>query len=201
MALTDTAIRGTKAGPKPFKMYDQEGLFLLVNPGGSKLWRWRYRFAGKEKLMALGEYPLVPLREVRERHSEARKALANGIDPMAERKAEAATKQREAEDRQREAEGSFENITRKWWEWWSIGKSPRHADTVMRRLEADVFPTFGHKFIDAVTTADVREVMLTIEKRDARDVCQTNPRDHITSFSVCDRTRPRQSEPRRGFQA
>ena len=56
MALTDTAIRGTKPGKKPFKIYDREGLFLLVNPGGSKLWRWRYRFDGKEKLMALGEY-------------------------------------------------------------------------------------------------------------------------------------------------
>ena len=55
MALTDTAIRGTKPGTKPFKMYDREGLFLLVNPSGSKLWRWRYRFDGKEKLMALGE--------------------------------------------------------------------------------------------------------------------------------------------------
>ena len=57
MALTDTAIRGAKPDTKPLKMYDREGLFLLVNPVGSKLWRWRYRFNGKEKLMALGEYP------------------------------------------------------------------------------------------------------------------------------------------------
>ncbi len=59
MALTDTAIRGAKAGKEPFKVYDREGLFLLVNPSGSKLWRWRYRFEGKEKLMAMGEYPLL----------------------------------------------------------------------------------------------------------------------------------------------
>ena len=110
-------------------MYDRDGLFLLVNPGGSKLWRWRYRFDGKEKMMALGEYPLVTLKEARERHFAARKTLAAGIDPMAERKAEAEAKQREAEARQREAENSFENIARKWWEWWSVGKSPRHADT------------------------------------------------------------------------
>jgi len=62
MALTDTAIRGTKPRQKPFKVYDRDGLFLLVNPSGSKLWRWRYRVDGKEKLMALGEYPLVGLR-------------------------------------------------------------------------------------------------------------------------------------------
>jgi hypothetical protein len=89
MALTDTAIRGTKPGQKLFKVYDRDGLFLLVNPGGSKLWRWRYRFDGKEKLMALGEYPLVNLGEARELHFAARKTLAAGIDPMAERKAEA----------------------------------------------------------------------------------------------------------------
>jgi hypothetical protein len=116
MALTDTAIRGTKPG--------QKGLFLLVNPGGSKLWRWRYRFDGKEKLMALGEYPLVNLAQARELHFAARKTLATGIDPMAERKAEAHFKQRETEARQREAQNSFENVACKWWEWWSIGKFP-----------------------------------------------------------------------------
>jgi len=61
MALTDNRIQGTKPRQKLFKMYDRDGLFLLVNPGGSKLWRWRYRVDGKEKLMALGEYPLVNL--------------------------------------------------------------------------------------------------------------------------------------------
>jgi len=181
MALTDTAIRGTKPGQKPFKVYDRDGLFLLVNPGGSKLWRWRYRFDGKEKLMALGEYPLVNLGQIRELHLAARKTLATGIDPMAKRKAEVDAKQRETEARQREAENSFENVARKWWEWWSIGKSPRHADTVRRRLEADVFPAFGHKFIDAVTAADIRELMLAIEKRDARDVAK---RSHETTSQI-----------------
>ena len=92
MALTDTAIRATKPREKPYKVYDRDGLFLLVNPSGSKLWRWRYRFDGKEKLMALGEYPVVNLAEARERHFAARKMLAAGIDPMAERKAEAETR-------------------------------------------------------------------------------------------------------------
>jgi integrase len=181
MALTDTAIRGKKPGKKPFKMYDRDGLFLLVNPGGSKLWRWRYRFEGKEKLMALGEYPVVTLGLARELHLAARKTLAAGIDPMAERKVESEAKHREVEARQREAQNSFESVARKWWEWWSIGKSPRHADTVMRRLEADVFPAFGHKFIDAVMAADVRELMLAIERRDARDVAK---RSHETASQI-----------------
>src|SRR5579875_2021166 len=67
---------------------NRDGLFLLVNPGGSKLWRWRYRFDGKEKLMALGEYPIVSLAQARERQFAERKKLEAGIDPMAERPAE-----------------------------------------------------------------------------------------------------------------
>ena len=145
MALSDTAIRATKPGKRPYKVYDRDGLFLLINPSGSKLWRWRYRFGGKEKLMALGEYPVVNLAQARERQLAARKTLDFDLDPMAERKAEAEIRQREAEVRQRQAENSFENIARKWWEWWSPGKSPRHTDYVLRRLEADVFPALEEK--------------------------------------------------------
>lgn len=172
MALTDTAIRGTKPGLKPFKMYDRDGLFLLVNPGGSKLWRWRYYFEGKEKLMALGEYPVTPLVQARELHLAARKTLAAGVNPMAERKAETEAKQRAVVSQQREAENSFEKVARKWWAWWSIGKSPNHTDQVMRRLVADVFPAIGHKFMDAITATDVRDILLPIEQRGARDVAK-----------------------------
>jgi integrase len=172
MPLTDTAIRGSKPATRPFKIYDRDGLFLLINPSGSKLWRWRYRADGKEKLMALGEYPVIGLAEVRERHLAARKKLANGVDPMDERKADAATKQENAKALLRQAESSFEKIARKWWASWSIGKSPRHADQVMRRLEADVFPSIGHKFVDDVTAADVRDLVLAIEQRGARDVAK-----------------------------
>jgi integrase len=181
MGLTIKEIDNAKPDDKPYKLADGGGLCLLVSPSGARLWRWRYRFDGKEKMMALGEYPLVSLSQARELHFAARKALASGIDPMAERKAETEEKQREAEARQREAKNSFENVARKWWEWWSIGKSPRHADTVLRRMEADVFPAFGHKFIDAITAADIRELMLAIERRDARDVAK---RCHETAGQI-----------------
>jgi integrase len=181
MALTDTAIRGAKPAEKAFKLYDRDGLFLLVNPGGSKLWRWRYRFDGKEKLMALGEYPMLSLGSARELHLTARKTLASGVDPMAERKAETEAKQQVIQERQREAENSFENVAREWWEWWAKGKSPRHADTVKRRMASDIYPAFGHKYINAVTPADVRELMLKIEKRDARDVAK---RCHETTSQI-----------------
>lgn len=172
MALTIREIENAKPAGKPYKMTDGGGLCLLIAPSGAKLWRWRYYFDGKEKMMAFGEYPVVSLKEARDLHFEARKTLAAGSDPMAERKAEAEAKQKETEARQREAENSFEKIGRKWWAWWSVGKSPRHVDTVMRRLEADVFPTIGHKFIDAITAADIRELILPIEARGARDVAK-----------------------------
>jgi hypothetical protein len=143
MPLSDIAVRRLKPRGKADKVYDRDGLFLLVNPCGSKLWRWRYRFDLKEKLMALGEYPVISLALAREHHLAARKILASGIDPMADRKSEAEAKQREVEAREREAENAFEAVARKWWEWWTVGKSPRHTDYGLRRLEADVFPAFG----------------------------------------------------------
>jgi integrase len=181
VALTIKQIESAKPSAKPYKLADGGGLCLLIVSSGAKLWRWRYRFDGKEKMMALGEYPFVSLAEARERQYSARKKLGAGIDPMAERKTEAEFRQREIEARQREAESSFEKIARKWWEWWSVGKSPRHADYVLRRLEADVFPALGPKFMDAVTAADIRKLMLAIESRGARDVAK---RAHETTGQV-----------------
>ena len=100
---------------------------------------------------------------------------------MAERKAEGEAKQKEAAARQREAENSFESVAREWWKWCLIGKSPRHADTTMRRMEADVFPAYGHKSINEVTAADVRQLMIGVEKRDARDVAK---RIHETTSQI-----------------
>jgi integrase len=179
--LTIKEINNAKLSSKPYKLADGHGLCLLVNPTGSKLWRWRYRFDGKEKMMAFGEYPLVSLKEARELHFAVRKTLAAGIDPMAERKAGTDAKLREVEAQERESESSFEKIARKWWGWWAIGKSPRHADTVMRRLEADVFPAYGHKFIDAITPADIRELMLIVAGRGAGDVAR---RVHETTGQI-----------------
>jgi len=170
--LTLKEIENATPKAKPYKLADGGGLCLLVTPSGAKLWRLRYRFAGKEKMMALGEFPIVTLKEVRERHFELRKALGAGLDPMAARKAEAVAKREELKAKQRETENSFETVARAWWTWWSIGKSPRHADTVINRLEADVFPAIGHLFIDAVEAGHVRDILLTIEKRGASDVAK-----------------------------
>jgi hypothetical protein len=78
MALTDSAIRNAKAKEKPYKVADERGLFLLVTPSGGKWWRFKYRYAGKEKLLSVGVYPDVGVKEAREGRDEARKRLADG---------------------------------------------------------------------------------------------------------------------------
>ena len=172
MALTVKELENAKPKDKKYKMLDGGGLSLLVLPTGTKLWLWRYQFNAGEKNMTFGEYPVVGPKEARELHFAAKKLLATGVNPMAERKAEAEAKHEEAKAVQRETENSFEKVARKWWAWWSIGKSPRHAETLMNRLEADVFPVIGHLPIDAVQTTHIRDIMLTVETRGASDVAK-----------------------------
>ena len=87
MPLSDTAIRRAKAKPKPYKLFDSGGLFLLVAPNGGKWWRFKYRFNNKEKSLSLGVYPDVSLKKARERRDEERKKLVDKIDPALNRKA------------------------------------------------------------------------------------------------------------------
>src|ERR1700743_795607 len=88
MALTDTAIRRARPGPRPIKMFDDRGLSLLLNPTGSRCWRFKYRIEGREKLLAFGVYPDVSLKLARDRREAARQLIAQGIDPSAKRQAE-----------------------------------------------------------------------------------------------------------------
>lgn len=143
MSLTDTAIKKAKPGDKPVKLSDGKGLYLLVNPVGSKLWRWKYRFLGKEKVMSLGAYPDVSLAQARDGMGAARKLLASGTDPMAQRASDKMTKQASAEN-------SFQSVALLWWDHWHGAKSARHADDVMRRLKADVFPAIGARPVSEI---------------------------------------------------
>ena len=88
MALTDLKIKAAQPQAKPYHLTDGHGLFLAVQPSGSKLWRWKYRFQGKFRLMAFGSYPSIRLADARSAHAAARAQLLSGTDPMAERKAE-----------------------------------------------------------------------------------------------------------------
>ena len=148
MPLTDTAIRRAKAKKKPYKMFDSGGLFLIVNPAGGKWWRFKYRFEGKEKLLSLGTYPEVSLKEAREKREHACKQVAAGIDPSEHRKAHKAS-------RLSETTNSFEAVAREWLAKFSPNWVSSHSDKIKRRLERDIFPWIGAKPISDVTAPEL----------------------------------------------
>lgn len=158
MPLTYAAIQSAKATAKQQKLFDGNGLYLLIPPSGGKWWRLKYRFGGKEKLLSLGTWPEVPLKEARERREAARKQLADGIDPGAARKAEKRTKRLNAEN-------SFEAIAREWHHKFSPDLSKSHASRNLRRLEIHVFPWLGGRPIADVEPPEVLEVLQRIERK------------------------------------
>ena len=165
MALTDTEIRRSKPAERPYKLSDGGGLHLLVTPAGGKLWRWKYRFDGTEKLMTLGRYPDIALAEARERRDAARKKLANDIDPMAERMAEK-TAVKEA------TEHTFEKVAELWLEHWHGNKSVRHAATTRNRLKGNVYPILGARPIAEVEPMELVQLAKEIEARGASDMAK-----------------------------
>lgn len=160
MALTDIQIRRAKPQEKPYTLSDGLGLALLINPDGSKGWRFRYRFNGKAKLMSFGSYSLVSLAEAREKRDIARKQVANDIDPVEERKAQKLAKQLSAEN-------SFEAISREWHtnkaDRWTVAY--RHE--IIKTFEQDVFPFIGNRPISEIKPLELLEVLRRIEKRGA----------------------------------
>jgi integrase len=158
MPLTDTAIRNAKPKDKPYKLADEKGLFLLVNPNGSRWWRLKFRIGGKEKLLSLGVYPAVSLKEARDKRDEARKLIAQGVDPCAQRKA---TRAAEAE--------TFEAIAREWLAKFGPSWTPEHAERITRRFERNVFPWIGARPVREVTAPELLAVLRRIEERGALD--------------------------------
>lgn len=162
MALTDTAIRNAKAADKPIKLFDGGGLFLHITPAGQRYWRLKYRFAGKEKLLAIGVYPEVGLKEARDRREEAKRLLGEGVDPSVERKVrKVATVERAA--------NSFEAVAREWHAKYAPGWSESNAKKVLARLENDVFPWLGGRPIAELKAPELLGVARRVESRGALD--------------------------------
>ena len=161
MPLSDTLLRAAKPQARPYKMADGGGLFLLIAPTGGKWWRYSYRFEGKQKTLSLGTYPDTGLKDAREKHADARKLLAQKLDPSESRKSVKA-----------DIENTFEAWAHRWWQHWHSGKSPRHADYVQRRLEADVYPIIGKRPITEVDAYDVVGTVKTIATRGALDMAK-----------------------------
>ncbi|MEO8847735.1 MAG: integrase arm-type DNA-binding domain-containing protein, partial [Casimicrobiaceae bacterium] len=163
MPLTTTAVRNAKPRKSPYKMADERGLFLLVSPSGGKWWRFKYRFGGKEKGVSLGVFPDVSLADARDRRDAARKLLANAIDPGEQRK----EAKREAAGR---AANSFEAVAREWYTKQTHTWNAKHADDVLRRLEANLFPEIGATPICELEAPDLLKAIQVIERRGAHDL-------------------------------
>jgi hypothetical protein len=163
MALADITVKNAKPKEKDYKLADGDGMYLLVATSGGKRWRLKYRFGGKEKLLALGTYPDVSLAEARNKRHEARNQLAHGIDPGAERKALKEVQAKQAAV----IENSFEVVAREWHLKFSGQWSMGHAGTIMDRLTRDVFPWMGSKPISEVEPVDILAVLRRVESRGA----------------------------------
>ena len=167
MPLTNTEVQKAKPSTAPVKLSDGRGLYLLVQPSGSKLWRWAYRFDGKQKLMALGQFPDVSLAQARDAVDAARKLRAAGTDPMAQRKASKVA-QRLA------VENSFASVARRWYDAWKMARHERHAGYVWRRLEADVFPAFGDRPVSEVAAPELVTMTQNTAMRGALEIAKRN---------------------------
>ncbi|HWL52837.1 MAG TPA: integrase arm-type DNA-binding domain-containing protein [Chthoniobacteraceae bacterium] len=164
MKLTDRFVKTVKPKEKAYKLTDGGGLYLQVQPNGSKLWRLRYYFLGKEKLLSIGSYPTVTLAEARAKREEVKKLLVNGHDP-------AVQKREEKREAIRKAANTFEALAREWHEKQKDQWTPNHASCVMRRLEANVFPHIGSRLVQEIDALELLECVLRrIEKRGANEV-------------------------------
>ena len=159
MPLTDTAIKKAKSEAKAYKLADGGGMFLMVHPNGGKYWRLRYRFMGVEKLLALGVYPDVSILDARGRREQARKLLANGVDPSA-------IKQKAKQEKVKIlqiAENSFRNLATEFHKVKSPMWTEGHAKQWMGNLEKYAMPVIGNKPITDIEPMDIMQIMRDME--------------------------------------
>lgn len=166
MALTDTKIRNSKPQDKAYKLTDEKGLFLHIQLSGAKYWRLKYRFLGKEKLLALGVYPEISLAEARDLRDEARKLLLNNTDPGIE-------KQLGKRTAKLAAENTFKLIALEWHSQQSSLWVAKHTGKVKRRLELHIFPWIGHKPVNDISPAELLSVVRRIEGKGSIDTAHS----------------------------
>lgn len=168
MPLSNAKIQTSKPADTPYKLADEKGLFLLVHPNGSKYWRLKYRFNGKEKLLAIGVYPDIGLADAREKRDEARKQIANGADPgMVKQFNKAAARV--------SAANSFESIAREWYVKFSTTWTEKHGEKIIRRLERDIFPWVG---AFPITEVDAPKLLAVLRRIESRGAIETAHRAH-----------------------
>ena len=162
MSLTDIQIRNAKPREKEYKITDEKGLSLLIKPNGSKLWRYRYRFAGKERMQALGAYPEISLKDARNKRDEARRLLDEGKDPSLEKQIQKALNLSKYEN-------NFEAVGREWFDVKLTGKSESHRSRSLRMLEKELFPYLGKRPVSDITVPELLTILHRIQKRGVVD--------------------------------
>jgi integrase len=162
--LSDTRIRNAKPQPKPFKLYDADGLFIIVRPNGARWWRQKYRRGGREQTLSLGTYPEIALADARARSAALRKQVALGVDPSAERQ-EAKVAQLMAGNR------TYRAILDEWLPWMAKNRrwTTEHTERVRRRFEVHFLPWLDKKDIAEVSDDDVLGCVRRIEARSLID--------------------------------
>jgi hypothetical protein len=163
MPLTATAAKEAKPKDKSYKLSDEKGMFLLINPNGSKYWRFKYRFGGKEKALALGVYPEVSLAEARDRRSDARTLLRDDIDP-------GAAKRLKRVHQFEEETSSFRALATEWHQIRLADKSDSYRDRSWRLLKNDLLPPLGNRPINQITAPELLMALRKIEARGAVDM-------------------------------
>jgi integrase len=152
--LNESKIRAAKLKERPYKLFDKRGLFLLVTPTGGRLWRLRYRIGALEKLISLGAYPDVTLKRAREKRDEARRLIADDIDPSAQRKAQRAA-----------LLDTFEGVAQEWLALHSKSLSPETLSILGARLNSALYPYLGSRPVAAITAQELLVVLRRIEAR------------------------------------
>lgn len=163
MKLSDRTCKNEPPSDKTKKLSDGGGLYLEIRPNGRKYWKQKYRFAGKEKKLSHGVYPEVSLKEAREKRDQARKLLKQNIDPQE-------AKQQDKRDILLNAANTFEPIAREWHDVHSTSISEKYAQTIMLRLETDVFPTLGNRPIRDIKPPEILQVLRKIDQRGAHEL-------------------------------
>lgn len=163
MPLKELEVKYAGKRQRPYKLFDGGGLHLLVQPNGSKLWRLKYRFDGKEKLLSFGRYPDVTLAIAREKRRDAKALIEQGLDP-------ADVTPAQTEETKAKPPETFEPIARAWHANRADGLDPAHAKRVINRMERDVFPVIGNRPIADITAPEILDMIRTVEARGALDV-------------------------------
>jgi integrase len=165
MKLTAKACTAAKPKDKAYKIFDGGGLYLEIKPQNSKLWRLKYRFLGKEKKLCIGEYPTITLAEARDKREEAKKLLADNLDPSA-------VKQEIKQEMANEAANTFETIAREWFDMKKAEWSQANTEQTIKRLEKDVFPSIGKYPIKLITHKMLLDLAQSVKERGANELAK-----------------------------